>query len=301
MIMEAAPSPPVIWTAPSSLNVHWIDTSICHGQTSVPPPPGLEDCVPGIFSKAASSPPASSRSTSPGPSRRCSDDATSSQEGSEADEPEVGQRMKSAIETAAGFPSPYTWPLPVTGLSRQPPHQSWSTPNVLVPHDQGGGEEWSGIESYALPSMGSWNHHLGTCKPCAFFHLDGCANGANCTHCHLCEPGEKKRRRNLRRSILAKAKAVDYYDKPAKPPPPMVSLDTEWPSVSCAALPSIGSEKHALGTCKPCAFLYKDGCANGAACEHCHLCEPREKQRRRLVKRSAARDRESREERSGTL
>lgn len=45
-----------------------------------------------------------------------------------------------------------------------------------------------------LPSMGSAGHRFGTCKPCAFLHTKGCANGKQCTFCHLCEPGEKKRR-----------------------------------------------------------------------------------------------------------
>lgn len=46
----------------------------------------------------------------------------------------------------------------------------------------------------ARPSAGSANHHLGTCKPCAFLFKQGCENGASCPFCHLCSPGEKKRR-----------------------------------------------------------------------------------------------------------
>mmetsp|Transcript_51778 Transcript_51778/g.133525 ORF Transcript_51778/g.133525 Transcript_51778/m.133525 type:complete len:293 (+) Transcript_51778:92-970(+) len=45
-----------------------------------------------------------------------------------------------------------------------------------------------------LISIGSGNHHMGRCKPCAFIHTKGCASGVNCTFCHLCDPGEKKRR-----------------------------------------------------------------------------------------------------------
>jgi len=44
-------------------------------------------------------------------------------------------------------------------------------------------------------SAGSAEHGSGNCKPCAFLHTKGCENGSNCTFCHLCEPGEKKRRR----------------------------------------------------------------------------------------------------------
>jgi len=44
-------------------------------------------------------------------------------------------------------------------------------------------------------SMGSVGHALGKCKPCAFFHKEqGCQDGEACNFCHLCKPGEKKRR-----------------------------------------------------------------------------------------------------------
>lgn len=46
-----------------------------------------------------------------------------------------------------------------------------------------------------VPSGGSAQHALGKCKPCAFVHrVVGCGAGAQCTFCHLCSPGEKKRR-----------------------------------------------------------------------------------------------------------
>jgi hypothetical protein len=45
-----------------------------------------------------------------------------------------------------------------------------------------------------LPSRGSALHKLGTCKPCAFV-FEGCNNGATCEFCHLCEPGERMRRK----------------------------------------------------------------------------------------------------------
>ncbi|CAE8649924.1 unnamed protein product, partial [Polarella glacialis] len=47
----------------------------------------------------------------------------------------------------------------------------------------------------APPSMGSESHGSGRCKPCAFLHTKGCENGLNCEFCHLCEAGEKKKRR----------------------------------------------------------------------------------------------------------
>jgi len=49
---------------------------------------------------------------------------------------------------------------------------------------------WAG-----LSSVGSAGHEVGKCKPCAFVHRPmGCTDGAACSFCHLCEPGEKKRR-----------------------------------------------------------------------------------------------------------
>lgn len=51
-------------------------------------------------------------------------------------------------------------------------------------------------------------------------------------------------------------------------------------------IPTIGSMKHAYGTCKPCAFVFKNGCSNGLECKFCHLCEPGERQRRKKAKRA---------------
>lgn len=53
----------------------------------------------------------------------------------------------------------------------------------------------------AIPSRGSALHQWGACKPCAFFIKESCGNGAECPFCHLCETGEKKRRKKERASI----------------------------------------------------------------------------------------------------
>jgi len=45
-----------------------------------------------------------------------------------------------------------------------------------------------------LPTVGSAEHSSGRCKPCAFLFTKGCENGLLCKFCHLCPPGEKKRR-----------------------------------------------------------------------------------------------------------
>lgn len=57
------------------------------------------------------------------------------------------------------------------------------------------------LGSTELPSIGSVNHTLGLCKPCAFVFTTGCQSGMNCKFCHLCEQGEKKRRKKERREL----------------------------------------------------------------------------------------------------
>jgi len=47
----------------------------------------------------------------------------------------------------------------------------------------------------AMPTVGSAAHHLNKCSPCAFVYKEGCSNGAKCRFCHLCERGEKRRRK----------------------------------------------------------------------------------------------------------
>lgn len=50
------------------------------------------------------------------------------------------------------------------------------------------------IGSPACPTAGSRGHSLRMCKPCAFV-MKGCQSGVDCKFCHLCEVGEKKRRK----------------------------------------------------------------------------------------------------------
>lgn len=47
---------------------------------------------------------------------------------------------------------------------------------------------------------------------------------------------------------------------------------------------SVGSIGHEVGYCKPCAFLWKDGCKDGASCDFCHICPPGEQKRRKKEK-----------------
>jgi len=63
------------------------------------------------------------------------------------------------------------------------------------------------LELGELPSFGSRDHSQAKCKPCAFIWTqEGCKNGSACAFCHLCEPGEKKRRQKERKKARAMAK-----------------------------------------------------------------------------------------------
>jgi len=56
------------------------------------------------------------------------------------------------------------------------------------------------------------------------------------------------------------------------------------------AWPSEGSKAHASGQCKPWAFFHDKGGQTGATCQFCHLCPPREVQRRKRIRRRIARE-----------
>jgi len=64
------------------------------------------------------------------------------------------------------------------------------------------------LGSAELPTIGSKNHHLRRCKPCAFlFKEPGCDNGIDCPFCHLCVAGEKKRRAKEKRARVRSLRA----------------------------------------------------------------------------------------------
>lgn len=60
------------------------------------------------------------------------------------------------------------------------------------------------------------------------------------------------------------------------------------PTLGTPELPSRGSALHCWGACKPCAFVFAEGCANGVDCQFCHLCDAGEKKRRRRERRKVA-------------
>eukprot|EP00913_Durusdinium_trenchii_P035736 g33439.t1 len=60
------------------------------------------------------------------------------------------------------------------------------------------------IENAIKPtySSGAEGHGTRECHPCAFYWKEkGCSSGAECNFCHLCDPGEKKRRQKEKRMV----------------------------------------------------------------------------------------------------
>jgi len=68
------------------------------------------------------------------------------------------------------------------------------------------------LGSPELPSIGSLGHSIRRCKPCAFATRLGCSNGVQCQFCHLCEAGEKKRRRKEKRALIGAARKLAATD-----------------------------------------------------------------------------------------
>mmetsp|Transcript_31384 Transcript_31384/g.57618 ORF Transcript_31384/g.57618 Transcript_31384/m.57618 type:complete len:553 (+) Transcript_31384:54-1712(+) len=60
-----------------------------------------------------------------------------------------------------------------------------------------------------LPSQGSERHGTGECRPCAWFWKpEGCRNGADCFHCHLCPFGELKARKRAKAVLKSSEEAA---------------------------------------------------------------------------------------------
>lgn len=170
------------------------------------------------------------------------------------------------------------------------------------------------IVSKAALSVGSADHAKGTCRPCAWFHKpQGCANGRDCRHCHLCDEGEIKSRKQSKVASLREveprgeseaplsvhgsqvsAKAVEENHAEELEPPPGLATN------GLSSLPSVGSARHRTGTCRPCAWFYKEGgCVNCAECRHCHLCPEGELKLRKKDKVVALRKKHNQQEGDG--
>mmetsp|Transcript_31054 Transcript_31054/g.58225 ORF Transcript_31054/g.58225 Transcript_31054/m.58225 type:complete len:203 (+) Transcript_31054:67-675(+) len=138
-----------------------------------------------------------------------------------------------------------------------------------------------------LPSRGSLQHGTGLCKPCAWFwKSQGCHNGAECLHCHLCPPSELRRRRKAQAGAIRPPPGLEcsYPNTPNLSSHSQSDTDSESHKV---AEHSLGALLHSSGQCKPCMWFWKSqGCARGYGCLHCHLCPPGEVRRRRKLRRA---------------
>merc|ERR1719433_2254094 len=67
-------------------------------------------------------------------------------------------------------------------------------------------------------------------------------------------------------------------------------IDEGADETSPESLPSRGSDLHAAGKCRPCAWFWKEqGCQNAQACGYCHLCPEGELRSRKKSKVAAMR------------
>lgn len=100
----------------------------------------------------------------------------------------VMQAPAPQVQQPARLPSPPEKQQPAAQPARQQPASSHVVPL-----------EVRGPES----SAGSALHGTGDCRPCAWFwRPQGCANGRDCQHCHLCPMNEAKERKRLKRATL---------------------------------------------------------------------------------------------------
>lgn len=109
--------------------------------------------------------------------------------------PQLGLRPQTpqSVPPPPLFP-PVLAPTAHGAVSQVPPPPPAQAPSLQTEAMFGVAE----LGSPDLPTMGSGGHRYGSCKPCAFVHTKGCGNGVQCQFCHLCSPGEKKRRQRER-------------------------------------------------------------------------------------------------------
>jgi len=90
----------------------------------------------------------------------------------------------------------------------EPVNLHWIASNILSEADA---EEDDRVEDGKMPgpSIGSASHGTGGCRPCAWYWKpDGCQNGENCMHCHMCPAGEIKTRKKARLASLRLSAAL---------------------------------------------------------------------------------------------
>jgi len=90
--------------------------------------------------------------------------------------------------------------------SNQPPPRVPSVPTPPPPPPRMlASLQTDGKPISSLPTVGSAGHPV-ECKPCAFLHTKGCQSGSECQFCHLCGPGEKKKRQKVKKQTIQASK-----------------------------------------------------------------------------------------------
>mmetsp|Transcript_73996 Transcript_73996/g.130709 ORF Transcript_73996/g.130709 Transcript_73996/m.130709 type:complete len:234 (+) Transcript_73996:95-796(+) len=79
------------------------------------------------------------------------------------------------------------------------------------------------------PSVGSAGHAFGICKPCDFMYRTECRSGAACKFCHLCGPGENRRRKKQKQSMARAMKKAGSQQVASSslPPQPLPSASSQ--------------------------------------------------------------------------
>merc|ERR1719281_458621 len=111
----------------------------------------------------------------------------------------------SDASTAVSVDEDQSLPTPPSGLSDDEVEDTSATLKISL------------TDTLGLWSVGSAAHESGTCKPCAFLWKDlskpGCQNGTGCVFCHLCPPGEVKKRKKQKMFMRKVAKNLHYMEE----------------------------------------------------------------------------------------
>mmetsp|Transcript_12376 Transcript_12376/g.33780 ORF Transcript_12376/g.33780 Transcript_12376/m.33780 type:complete len:477 (+) Transcript_12376:74-1504(+) len=113
----------------------------------------------------------------------------------------------------------------------------------------------------AFSSAGSFLHGTGLCRPCAWLYKpNGCQNGAECKHCHVCPEGEIKARKKNKEVAMRSQKAKHTTRVSAAsreeqgvadlPPPPglkVIANNTSATDLAASTYPKLAEEGE-LGT-----------------------------------------------------
>lgn len=106
----------------------------------------------------------------------------------------------STVDSATSAQEAYETPPRIFSLSMSNDEMSSASLTPAVEYE--GLPPDSDLGLPTLPTVGSKAHYFNQCKPCAFNYTDGCENGVGCVFCHLCQPGEKKRRKKEKQTVV---------------------------------------------------------------------------------------------------